>query len=88
MSSQNVSGLMAGLSLYAPQSPRGSKSQQAGKTQESSHSSQSQNRLPPVLKKYMNPGLVRPPTVVLPTTVIRLPLAQTHHAVRFLPLRV
>lgn len=61
MSSQNVSGLMAGLSLYAPQSPRGSKSQQAGKTQESSHSSQSQNRLPPVLKKYMNPGLVRPP---------------------------
>ncbi|ADV22068.1 AUR protein kinase [Cryptococcus gattii Ru294] len=61
MSSQNVSGLMAGLSLYGPQSPKGPKAQQAGKTQGSSHSSQSQNRLPPVLKKYMNPGLVRPP---------------------------
>lgn len=33
-------------------------------------------------------ALSAPPTVVLPTTVIRLPLAQTHHAVRFLPLRV
>lgn len=65
MSSQNVSGLMAGLSLYGPQSPKGPKVQQAGKIQGSSHSSQSQNRLPSVLKKYMNPGLVRPPNSAL-----------------------
>nr|ODN89854.1 AUR protein kinase [Cryptococcus depauperatus CBS 7855] len=67
MSSQNVSSLMAGLSLLGPPSPGGSKTQPTNKayTQSSSLSAQSQNRLPPVLKKYMNPGLVRPPNSAL-----------------------
>ncbi|WVQ73119.1 hypothetical protein IAR50_002683 [Cryptococcus sp. DSM 104548] len=69
MSSQNVSNLMAGLSVGGPQSPSGSKTKQVNRSHTASSSQpQSQNRLPPVLKKYMNPGLVRPPNSALANT--------------------
>ncbi|WVW84821.1 hypothetical protein I302_106856 [Kwoniella bestiolae CBS 10118] len=62
MSSQPLSQMMGGLSLGnggGPPSPS-----PAGRSHTNTNSS-SQNRLPPVLKKYMNPGLVRPPNTGL-----------------------
>lgn len=53
--SQNLPHLMEGLSLAsrpAPPSPR-------------STPSSNSNRLPPLMKKYMNPGLIRPPNAGL-----------------------
>ncbi|WVQ83026.1 hypothetical protein IAT38_005164 [Cryptococcus sp. DSM 104549] len=69
MAYPNVDNLMAGLSLNGPQSPGGPKKQTTKPSASSSSSSSaSQNRLPPVLKKYMNPGLVRPPNSGLATS--------------------
>ncbi|WWC88511.1 uncharacterized protein L201_003422 [Kwoniella dendrophila CBS 6074] len=66
MSSQPLYSMMGGLSLGdgAPPSP----SPMNRQTNNGHSSSSSQNRLPPVLKKYMNPGLVRPPNTGLPTS--------------------
>ncbi|KAK8858696.1 hypothetical protein IAR55_002925 [Kwoniella newhampshirensis] len=64
--SQPIYNLMAGLSLNAPPTPTpkpGSQSQSTNNLP----SSGSQNRLPPVMKKYMNPGLFRPPNTGLAT---------------------
>ncbi|WWC70902.1 serine/threonine-protein kinase ark1 [Kwoniella pini CBS 10737] len=59
--SQPLSSMMGGLSLNGggPASPS-----PVGR----STNNHSQNRLPPVLKKYMNPGLVRPPNTGLMST--------------------
>ncbi|WWC62733.1 uncharacterized protein I303_105330 [Kwoniella dejecticola CBS 10117] len=61
--SQPLSSMMSGLSLHgagpASPSPVGRSTNPNGS---------SQNRLPPVLKKYMNPGLVRPPNTGLGST--------------------
>jgi aurora kinase len=54
--------LMSGLSL-APSSPSG-KGQSAGSSS-SSNTAPTTNRLPTIMKKYMNPGLVRPPNAAL-----------------------
>ncbi len=56
---QSMASLMAGLALNAPPSSPSSKHPN------NHHSSSDGNRLPPVLKKYMNPGLVRPPNTGL-----------------------
>ena len=56
---QSMSALMSNLVLNAPPSP-------AGHYPTNNHIfSSNGNRLPPVLKKYMNPGLVRPPNTGL-----------------------
>ncbi|OCF30442.1 AUR protein kinase [Kwoniella heveanensis CBS 569] len=69
--SQHLSGMMGGLSIGGPPSPspvgrsQTSHHHLTSGTASSSASSNGQNRLPPVLKKYMNPGLVRPPNTGL-----------------------
>ncbi|WVQ65647.1 uncharacterized protein L199_003825 [Kwoniella botswanensis] len=63
MSTQPLAQMMGGLSLGAgggPPSPS-----PVGRSHTNNNQSSSQNRLPPVLKKYMNPGLVRPPNTGL-----------------------
>ncbi|WRT67907.1 uncharacterized protein IL334_004881 [Kwoniella shivajii] len=63
MSSQPLSSMMGGLTLGnngGPPSPS-----PIGRSTNPNNHSSSQNRLPPVLKKYMNPGLVRPPNTGL-----------------------
>ncbi|WWD18591.1 hypothetical protein CI109_103044 [Kwoniella shandongensis] len=69
--SEPISKMMAGLSLNGSSSPtpKGhSGHSQSQSTNNTLPSSNSQNRLPPLMKKYMNPGLVRPPNTGLPTS--------------------
>ena len=56
---QSMTSFMAGLTLATPTSPS---SKQPTSSQ---YPPTNGNRLPPVLKKYMNPGLIRPPNTGL-----------------------
>ena len=62
---QTMSGLMSGLSLNAPPSPNGRHPTSSTNNTNPSSTTGTGNRLPPLMKKYMNPGLVRPPNTGL-----------------------
>ncbi|WVR06452.1 hypothetical protein IAU60_003483 [Kwoniella sp. DSM 27419] len=59
MSSQPLHSMMSGLSL-GPGAPGSPSPAPRGQANQPSSSGSQQNRLPQALKKYMNPGLVRP----------------------------
>lgn len=60
---QPLTNMMSGLSLGGP--GQASPSAKQHHSSSSTNNAPNGNRLPPVLKKYMNPGLVRPPNTGL-----------------------
>jgi aurora kinase len=61
---QPLTNMMSGLSLGGP-GPASPSAKQHHSSSSTNNAAPNGNRLPPVLKKYMNPGLVRPPNTGL-----------------------